>query len=60
MIKKKNCVLKDVLPLIRQEKLNANDTVLVSVGSFNITAKECGWDEKLIIGKKDLLENAVS
>ena len=60
IVLKKNCILEDVLNLLKKEKLKPSDIVLVSVGSFNVTAKECGWDEKLIIGKFDLLEDAVN
>ena len=59
IILKKECILEDVVPLLKKEKLKANDKVLVSVGSYDITAKQCGWDYNLIKTKEGLVEDAV-
>ena len=62
IVMKKECIIEDVTSLLQSEKLECNDIVLVNVGSYNISAKHCGWDHKLIIGKDacELIEDIVN
>lgn len=59
IVLKKECVIEDVINLLKCEKLKANDIVLVNVGSYNISASQCGWDHELIKGKNasELIED---
>ena len=55
---KPGCLIEEVHNLVLAENPGRNTIFLISVGSLNVTAKECGWDYSIIKNKSNLLEDA--